>query len=452
MRTVRILIAALALVCAGTVLEAAYCHGKPQPNVPNTQPVYSATTTAQLLRTTSNAKVYVVGSADDTVHLVHLWGSSGAEFGAAYGTIMRDEIRGLLNTTWAYLEKEVAEGIEKSKLNVPAWLADLIAEVGLDAALDASEMLMKPFADPQVYDEMAAMSKAAGVDPMITRRIHLLGDLTRGRCSMFGAWGNALSKDGMIQMRALDWVTDATFQNYPVVVVYHPLNDASGQNTWGHAFANVGWAGFVGSLTGVSSTQLGVSEIGVSFPDIADPTVPPFGDESRVGIPFPFLLRDVLQKDESLSSAMTRMANAHRTCRLILGVGDGKLERMTVVQYSHSNISFYDDTDLQPLMSWHPRIADVVYEGMDWGCPAFQQQLHDRIVANYGKIDLDVAKQDIAALTTTGDLHIAFYDLKNLVMRVANARADGKTGGSFPAYDRAYIEYDLKALFNEPQP
>jgi len=38
-----------------------------------------------------------------------------------------------------------------------------------------------------------------------------------------------------------------------------------------------------------------------------------------------YLLRDILQFDNTLTDSMTRMTNAHRTCNLILGVGDGKV-------------------------------------------------------------------------------------------------------------------------------
>jgi len=38
-----------------------------------------------------------------------------------------------------------------------------------------------------------------------------------------------------------------------------------------------------------------------------------------------YLLRDILQYDVTLSDSMSRIANAHRTCDLILGVGDGKV-------------------------------------------------------------------------------------------------------------------------------
>ena len=38
-----------------------------------------------------------------------------------------------------------------------------------------------------------------------------------------------------------------------------------------------------------------------------------------------YLLRDILQFDATLTDSMSRITNAHRTCDLILGVGDGKV-------------------------------------------------------------------------------------------------------------------------------
>ena len=42
-------------------------------------------------------------------------------------------------------------------------------------------------------------------------------------------------------------------------------------------------------------------------------------------IEFQFILRDILQFDETLNDSIARISNAHRTCDLILGVGDGKV-------------------------------------------------------------------------------------------------------------------------------
>ncbi len=60
-----------------------------------------------------------------------------------------------------------------------------------------------------------------------------------------------------------------------------------------------------------------VSFAGVAYPDST------FGNESFVGTPFVFLLRDILQYDNSYLDAINRITTANRTCDLILGVGDG---------------------------------------------------------------------------------------------------------------------------------
>jgi exportin-7 len=87
-----------------------------------------------------------------------------------------------------------------------------------------------------------------------------------------------------------------------------------------HIFLNALFrTGWIGSITGMSSKQMSISEIGVAFPDET------FGKMSRIGVPFTFLLRDILQFDNSLEMALNRITNANRTCDLILGVGDGKV-------------------------------------------------------------------------------------------------------------------------------
>jgi isopenicillin-N N-acyltransferase-like protein len=111
---------------------------------------------------------------------------------------------------------------------------------------------------------------------------------------MYGAWGAATASTGKtFQLRALDWDIDGPFKNYAAVVVYHPSGNSSG-----HAFANVGFVGWIGALSGQSSAQMAISEIGVYFSDAS------FGNESRSGIPFTFLLRDILQVCQDLSCAL----------------------------------------------------------------------------------------------------------------------------------------------------
>jgi len=59
-----------------------------------------------------------------------------------------------------------------------------------------------------------------------------------GRCSLFGLWGDATLGGKTLQLRALDWDTEAGLQDFPVVTIYHPRS-----TKLGHTFANVAWAG-----------------------------------------------------------------------------------------------------------------------------------------------------------------------------------------------------------------
>lgn len=310
--------------------------------------------------------------------------------------------------------------------------------MALDLTMDAT----RPYTGAYFYEEMRGLADAASINLKTIERIHMIGELTKGACSMFGAWGDAVAHTDtrLLQLRALDWDVDGPFKDYPQLTVYHPLNAS-----YGYAFVNVGFTGWVGSITGVSANRMAVSEIGVSFPDNT------FGADSRFGTPFTFLLRDVLQFDATLEDALNRMANAHRTCSLIFGVGDGKQPAFRGIQYSHSVVRFFNDLNMQPLYDWHPRMKNIVYYGMDWLCPGFSKVLHAQLQKHYGNISAETAIRDITAITQTGDLQCCYYDLTNGLLYSAHARSRTETGARL-AYDRPFIRLNLTTLFAEAPP
>lgn len=241
----------------------------------------------------------------------------------------------------------------------------LVADKAMDTALDLTYYITKPFTNNKYYQEMKGIADASGVDFKLIRRVHMIGELTKGHCSMFGAWGSATKNGETVQLRALDWDFDGPYRKYPTVTVYHPSSKKDG-NTW----MNIGFAGWIGILSGVSEQQMAVSEIGVSYPDSS------FGKESRVGNPFTFLLRDILQFDHSLDETIARMKKTRRTCNLILGVGDGKAGYFRGFQYGHSVLNVVNDSVPLPKNdTWHPAVKDAVYWGMDWLCPSFTSRL-----------------------------------------------------------------------------
>jgi isopenicillin-N N-acyltransferase-like protein len=250
------------------------------------------------------------------------------------------------------------------------------------------------------------------------------------------------------QLRALDYDTVGPFKDFPQITVYHP-ND-------GHAYSQVGWPGNLGVLTGYSSQQLAISEIGVSFPDetFGQGLVPDTPPEKVHGEPWMFILRDVLQFEDTLESGLNRIQNANRTCNLIIGLGDGKAEHSYGIQYSGYVANPYDDKNQLPVNeTWHPVVPDTVYNGMDWLCPNFDTVLGAQLQKYHGVIDENVIIGNILPTVQTGNLHIAVYDMGNNNMHVSFSRptSEATTEPEY-AYERQFTRLHMADIFNEVMP
>jgi len=427
---------------------SAYCNGKPDPNAqPNLNPIN--TEGPVLAFSVPNATLYTLGpSGPSQISIVHVWGSP-YDMGYAHGLLMKTKAVGLVDSVWKYMEEQVEEAVNGTVKWIPQEVALYISNVGLDVALDATYEATREWTGDYFWQEMQGLADASGADYLTIRRIHMIGELTKGACSMFGAWGDAIANVStqLLQLRALDWDVTGPFKDYPQITIYHPDPTDPTYTMPAHPFANVGFTGWVGSITGMSSVQTAICEIGVSFPDAT------FGSDSRFGIPFTFILRDILEFDYTGDDALSRIANAERTCSLILGVGDGKIPMFRSIQYSASVANFFDDMNMRPLNeTWHPRMKNIVYYGMDWLCPGYNSVLNKQLTAYYGNISPENTIRNIVPIVQTGDLHVAIYDLTNMQLYVSFARSAGDTEGAILAYDRTFYQLDMNQVFAVERP
>eukprot|EP01116_Phalansterium_solitarium_P021722 TRINITY_DN6884_c0_g5_i1.p1 TRINITY_DN6884_c0_g5~~TRINITY_DN6884_c0_g5_i1.p1 ORF type:complete len:449 (+),score=180.95 TRINITY_DN6884_c0_g5_i1:148-1494(+) len=411
---------------------------------PNLYPILDGSQTLTLLNTTTNGKLYQAavphdgGNTSSTFYVIHVWGKP-YDWGFAQGSLLRGTANTFIETTWKYMEGEVESAISF----FPKWLQEDIANLGLDAALDLTADITRAYTPSFIFDELHGIADGSGISYRTLLRVHMIAGLTQGKCSMLGAWGSALAANSttkLLQLRALDWDMDGPFRDYSAITVYHP------DEGYGNELISVGMTGFIGGLTGFSSAQLAISEIGVSYPDDT------FGSESRIGLPFIFLLREILQFDLTIDDAINRMANAKRTCDLILGVGDGKMTEFRGFEYSSSVLDVIDDRNLRPYNeTWHPRIPDVVYWGMDWMCPGYNLLLSSLLKQYYGQITAELAIHQISPGEQSGSNHIAYYDLTNSQIYVSFA-APHAVGGKLNAYERQYTQFNASLLFAEKHP
>ena len=96
----------------------------------------------------------------------------------------------------------------------------------LDAALDLEILATEWYSGDYFLQEIKGLADASGVDYKVCtmkqlcschlhilcvqkiQRIHMIGELTKGACSMFGANSSATPDGSLLQLRALDWDVD----------------------------------------------------------------------------------------------------------------------------------------------------------------------------------------------------------------------------------------------------
>jgi len=102
---------------------------------------------------------------------------------------------------------------------------------------------------------------------------------------------------------------------------------------------------------------------------------------------------------------------------------------------------------MMPQATWHPRIDNIVYYGMDWLCPGYNQVLANQLTHAYGKITPELAIQNITAIEQSGNLFLTYYDLGNNVMYASFAASHNETTGSPNAFDRTFVQLDMTDIF-----
>merc|ERR1712000_506581 len=110
---------------------------------------------------------------------------------------------------------------------------------------------------------------------------------------------------------------------------------------------------------------------------------------------------------DSLDTAITRIQSSDRTCNLIVGVGDGEAGMVNGIEYSGRVAIPYNDSTLIPVNdTWHYQVEGVVYNGMDWLCPGYNQKLAEQLDTYHGVITEVNTVHDILPTVQTGNLHI----------------------------------------------
>jgi len=408
------------LVCSVFCAGPTTCTGKPNMLAINENDLV-------FVSQVPNAKLYTTHNIDPPISVVHLYGTP-YEMGYAQGQILKPYITNLVPAVYSFIEDQIGREINF----LPQWLKDIIEVEGLDAALELTYYATRDYTPAYFFDELKGLSDASGIDYQTVVNIHMFPELIQASCSMVGAWGEAIksTSGSLYQLRALDWMTNGPFQQFPVLLVYHP-NPENGTD-----FSILTFAGFIGALTGFSKSPLGISQkVWISYN----------GTQNRIGYPWHFLLRDILQFDHDITSGLNRIINSERTCSIHVGLGD-PVNEFRVVEYSFERVTIYNDQNY-PEYPAHPRMPNLLYVNKHVQ-PSNDLCLGQLLQQQYGSIDSLYLIQHVTAEHQTGDTHAAVYDFAQNVIYVVIA-SPFVNGTYTPAYDRQWTKFDMTQLFAE---
>ncbi|MDI6788592.1 MAG: C45 family autoproteolytic acyltransferase/hydrolase, partial [Planctomycetota bacterium] len=240
-------------------------------------------------------------------------------------------------------------------------------------------------------------------------------------CSGILLFGKATKNGEMYHSRILDYMTGTGFQDNAVVMIFQP---DEGYNS----FITAGFAGLLGSVTGMNDKQIAIGEMGGAG----------FGQWD--GVPMVFLFRRALEESTALEQAVAIFQNNPRTCEYFYVISDGKITDGRALYCIPDKVEVIKPGDNHPALP-EPFLPDtLLVTGEDR-----YLVLRKKVEENYGAIDLvkfiEIMKRPVSM---EGNLHNAIFIPNKLKMYLAVA---GKPSlPEFQACYQKYYEYDYNEL------
>ena len=286
--------------------------------------------------------------------------------------------------------------------------------------MERAQQRLLPHMDARYLREMDALALAAGLSPQEVRMANLFPELFH--CSGFAIYGDATTGGRLYHGRVLDYFRGQGLEQNAVVIVFRPDD--------GNAWVDISYAGFVGSVTAMNEKQVAIGEVGGR------------GEGQWDGKPMAQLVREVMERADTIDEAVEILRAVPRTCEYYYVISDGKSRRAVAIHATPKEFETAWAGETHPLVK-HP-IKDVaVVSGGDR-----YEELISRIKAGYGKFDAAAARELMTRpVCMPSNIHSVLFAPETLDFWVANA--DSKN----PASHTRYTHYNLAELLGrKPAP
>ena len=294
---------------------------------------------------------------------------------------------------------------------------------------------------PQKYiEEMQGVAQGADVPFYDILLLNLFPEMFH--CCVITASHKASHDGTLYHARVLDYSAGKDLQSSAVLIVAKPNN--------GFAFMNVTYAGFIGSVTGMSEAKIAIGEIGGQ------------GYGRWDGIPMSFLLRSILEEAKTLQDAKEILTSTPRTCEYYYVVSEGKTQQAFSCYATDSQIRFISpsqDYSISPPSQNNCDLTVEINQSTNPDSTFFKQPkdtllltglssperypvLLERIESKWGNIDEKILMDTIQRpVSKESNLHNAIFHPASLTLWVSHAGMDGE-----PACNQPYVQFTYDEL------
>jgi dienelactone hydrolase len=261
--------------------------------------------------------------------------------------------------------------------------------------------------------ETRALAASIGQEPELLETINVFPELFH--CSGFAIYGKATVDGTLYHGRVLDYMTAIGLQDAATTFIV----SVDGQIP----FANVGYAGFIGSVSGMNARKISLGEMGGR------------GEGKWDGVPMATLMRRALEECDSLDKVIELWQKSPRTCEYYYVFADGNNKSAVGVAATPEKLEL-----VRPGQS-HDMLGAGIEDCVVLSAGSRLELLRKRVTEGYGKFDeqsaIDLMDRPVAM---ESNLHNVLFVPEKGLLYVANA------SHKEPAANRPYSKLDLNEL------
>ena len=343
----------------------------------------------------------------DGLLVLHVSGTP-YEMGFQHGKLLGEQVRALVATM---VHQEGGRELALPGTGIRTTVKDLIRTLF---------QAQRPYYRPRFLEELRGLADGAGLPEEDICTANHIPELFH--CSGFALMGAATADGEVLHGRVLDYGTDQKLQDHALVIVAAPEGR--------HAFANVSFAGFIGSVTGLNVKGIAVGEMGGG------------GQLFWAGEPMSFLVRRVLEEAGDLDAALEIFRRGPRTCEYYYVVSDGGARRAAGLATTWQDFAVIDPGEC------HPRLPEAVKDCVLMSAGKRYTELAARVKAGFGAFDAEKAIRLMdAPVAMKSNLHNALMKPKTGDFWAAYAAPGGHA-----AWNQKYVHLNLKTLLAQTAP